>query len=232
MGKIVLLSMYGLTQSKFLKLKKKVTVKIYLTFPKEEKYFEYKAADRITKINEILKQEYAGLIKALPHKNFVTYKSRGGPRNITIELLPSEIKPLLNKKFIKSIWIEHISGIKKKKEKKQKLWFAVKAIFNIQFEGFKGGMNEYEERIVLVNAYNHEDAVKVAEKEFKEYSYSYLNTDMVMVRWNYERILSIYETDIYKSKLDPSGTEVFSEFKYRKLKPKYEWHPIKKYKKI
>jgi len=223
---------FGLTIPQFLKIKKKVSIDIHLKYPKYEKFFPYTAAVRKIKINEILQYEFGKLIKLLPNSDFKIIGSKKSPSGIRITGNFSDFTILINKDFIDSIWIRKISGIRKRKPKREKLWFAVKALFNIQFEGFKGGMNKYEERIILVKAYTHDDAKKVAKKEFHEYSYIYLNTDKIMVRWNYERILATYEADIYKDKLDPTGTEVFSEFKYRKLRPEYEWHPIKKYRSV
>jgi hypothetical protein len=223
---------YGLTYSKFLKLKKSVRVKIHLTYPKYEKFYIYSPKDRRKKINEVLQKEYDNLVKILPHRNFKKGVTEKGIRSITIELPASSLKVFENKKFIESIWIEHIPGLKKKKNKKEKLWYAVKAIFLIQIEGLKGGMQTYEERIIIVKAYSFEDAGKVAEKEFKEYGDDpYLNPAMLMVRWHYEKIVDIFETNIYQDKLDEKGTEVYSILKTRKLKPEHEWHPIKKYKK-
>jgi len=224
---------FGLTISQFLKIKKKVSVKINLRYPKYDKFYVYSPVDRRKKINEVLKKEYDSLVKILPNIKFKKNVIKKGIRSIEIELLASSVKLFENRKFIESIWIDKIQGLRKKKKKREKLWYAVRANFSIQIEGFKGGLQQYEDRIIVVKAYNHEDAEKVAEKEFKEYCDNpYLNTDLRMVRWHYEKITDVYEMlSVYKDKFNQSGTEVYSKFRMRKLKPEYEWHPIKKYKK-
>jgi|SRR4030095_9062801 len=226
---------YGLTYYQLVKLcNKKINVTIDLKYPKYERFYPFSPEVRENKINEILQNEYKRLLKLVPNKNYKRKGSKKNPRGIDIELKASEIKFFKNKTFIDRIWIRKIEGIKKKKQRKEKLWFAVRAIFSIQIEGFKGGLHQYEDRIIILKAYNHEDARRVAEKEFKEYGDDpYLNTDMRMVRWHYEKITDIFEmlSTMYNDKFDPKGTEVYSQFRMRKLKPEYEWQPIKKYRK-
>ena len=227
---------YGLTYSKFLRLKNLVKIKIRLKYPKQENFFPFKPDDRRIKINEALKQGYDKLVKILPHQKYRSIKAAKGYRGVEIVMLPKEVKKLENKNYIDSVWIEEIEGLRKKKKKikREKLWYAVRANFSIQIEDFKGGLHQYEDRIIVVKAYDHEDAEKVAEKEFREYSDNpYLNTDLRMVRWHYEKITDVFEMlSVCNDKFSPSGTEVYSKFRMRKLKPEYEWHPIKKYKKI
>src|SRR5690349_9065322 len=160
---IINLDNYGLTYAQFLNLNKKVKVEVRLTYPEYEKFFVYKPEDRRKKIDDILLREYDRLVKILPHKNFKKNTVKRVPRSIEIEINTSDVKLFENKKFVKNVWIQHIHGLQKKKQKKtekKKLWYAVKAIFNIQFEGFTGGMNMYEESIILFNAYNYQDARK------------------------------------------------------------------------
>ena len=227
---------YGLTYPQFLKLNKKVKIVINLKYPKYEKFYIYSPEDRRKKINEVLKREYDSLVKILPNKDLKKNVFKKGIISVEAELLSSCVKLLENRKFIESIRIEKIDGLKKKKkkEKREKLWYAVRANFSIQIEGFKGGLHQYEDRIIIVKAYDHEDAEKVAEKEFKEYcGEPYLNTDLRMVRWQYEKITDVFELlSVYKDKFEHSGTEVYAKFRMRKLKPEFEWHPIKKYKNV
>lgn len=228
---------YGLTYEKFLKLKNIVRVDIQLKYPKQESFFPYKPEDRRIKINEFLKQEHERLVKILPHEKYKTIKVAKGHRAVEIEILPIEIKKFEHKSFIDSVWIREIKGLNKKAKKtinkKQKSWHNVNAIFTIQIEGTKGGLQRYEERMLLVKAYNYEDAEKVAKKEFKEYGeYKYLNENMQIVRWYFDKIVDIYEVDIYDDKPDPKGTEIYSKLRWRKSIPENEWHPIKKYKNI
>jgi len=228
---------YGLTYSKFLRLKNLVRIRINLKYPKQENFFPFRPEDRRVKINEVLEQEYEQLVKILPHEKFKAIKAAKGYRGAELVMLPNEVKKLEDKKFIDSVWIEEIEGLKKKTTRKtlkvQKSWYNVNAVFTIQIEGTKGGLQRYEERMLLVKAYNRADAERIAKREFKEYGeYIYLNENMQMVRWYFDKIIDLYEVDIYNDKPDPNGTEIYSKLRWRKFIPKNEWYPIKKYKKI
>jgi hypothetical protein len=228
---------YGLTYSKFIRLKNLVRIRIDLKYPKQEKFFPFKPEDRRIKINEVLKKEYDKLVKILPHEKYRAIKAAKGFRGVEIVMLPHEVKKLENKNYIDSVWIEEIEGLKKKTAKKtlrvKKSWYNINAIFTIQIEGTKGGLQRYEERMLLVKAYDGADAERIAKREFKEYGeYIYLNENLQMVRWYFDKIIDIYEVDIFNDKPDPKGTEIYSRLRWRKFTPENEWYPIKKYKKI
>lgn len=236
MLKIYKLDDYALTYSEFLKIGNTVKVSIRLKYPDHKNFFLFKPEDRWNKIKQVLEQRSKKLVNLLPHKKYKIDKIAGAFRGIEIDIQPRELKKFENKSFIDSIWIKSIYGIKQKPVKKTRIktkyWYNVKAIFAIQIEGTKGGLQRYEERMLLVKAQDHIDAEKVAIREFKEYGkYKYLNENMQMVRWYFDKITDICELDIENDKLDPTGTEVYSKLRWRKFRPEYEWYPIKKYKK-
>jgi hypothetical protein len=134
-------------------------------------------------------------------------------------------KILLKLKTLKEIdfiTIELIESLEKIKlvQKKTLNWFAVNARFAIQIENQTKGYQSYEDRIILVKAYNCEDAAKRLQKEIKESSAPYLNMYYELVRWKFEKILRIYELI---DEINEKGCEVYSTISNRKLKLEHQW---------
>ena len=68
------------------------------------------------------------------------------------------------------------------------------------------------------------DAARRLRREFKEYEEPNLNADGYMLRWAFDRVLDVYNT--MDKELDPRGTEVFSVYTERRMKPEYVWNPM------
>jgi hypothetical protein len=121
---------------------------------------------------------------------------------------------------IGSIWIDAISGRKRKRTKPVEHWFAVKARFAIQVEGQTAGLQSYEDRIVMVKALSVRHAKARLRPEFRRYGTPYLNPHGYMVRWRFERVLDTCE--IF-DEIDPRGVEVFSILGKRRVRPRFAW---------
>jgi hypothetical protein len=93
--------------------------------------------------------------------------------------------------------------------------------FAIQMEGQTTGLQDYEDRIVMVKARSSEDAENKLQPEFKQYGTPYLNPHGFMARWAFERVLDVYE--IWDEEIDPRGVEVFSVLAQRRMKPEHAW---------
>ena len=120
--------------------------------------------------------------------------------------------------------ILRIEGKRRKRQiRSEPTWFAVKARFAIQDEDLTQGMQDYEDRILLVQARSFQDAERRAMREVCRYGMVLLTATGHFYRWTFEAILNIYETFI--DEIDPNGMEVCSEMKKRRIKPEYEWHP-------
>jgi hypothetical protein len=157
--------------------------------------------------------------------------SRRSPRfhSFYCELPADSLDRLLHHAGVQVVILLAVEGMQRRPSKKNRgreplEWYAVRARFAIQVEGQASGMQTYEERIVLVKARDFEDAERRLEPEFAEYSRSYFNGDWELVRWNFERVLDVYLTDL--DRLDPTGSEVYSKFSSRRMRPEYEWHPL------
>ncbi|TLX72461.1 DUF4288 domain-containing protein [Labilibacter sediminis] len=100
-------------------------------------------------------------------------------------------------------------------------YYSIQGLFAVRVEGFdySNRIRFTEERIILVKAKNSKEAESKAKIEFKKYSdFEYLNSDSRLTKWEFIEILDIYETEA--TEIDPSGTEIFSITRNRKLKEK------------
>lgn len=217
---------YGLSLKELVSLKDRtVKLRAHIAYINRKPLFPFTPGIRKKKLNEAEKRLFNKLKDIWPSKDYTVIGSKKKPGGISGHLRATDIRKFVNKNFLQDIWIEEIEGMRKRKIRKGKLWFAVKAHFAIQIEGQIKGFQEVEERIVIIRAVDCKDAKKRLIKDFKKYNDPYLNKYGEMVRWHFEKVVDIYNmnADI----IDPKGTEVFYEFIRRRMKPAYEWHPLK-----
>ena len=124
---------------------------------------------------------------------------------------------------VEYLFVNRIAGLRRhRKRAKPMSFFSVRARVAIQVEGQTSGMQDVEDRIVIVKAKSFEDAEKRLKGEWERYARPYLNPEGEMVRWQLEEIVDVY--DVMEDTIDPKGTEVYSSFSARRMKPEYEWH--------
>jgi hypothetical protein len=142
----------------------------------------------------------------------------------------SQLEDLGKIRDVEMISIKEIEGHSKKilKIRKEKPgFFCVKMTLAIQVENISGGMQEYEERYVVLKASSFEDAYQRIENNKDEYNYEpYLNSAGYFVRWKIESLDDCYAiyVDNIKDFNNPAGVEVYSTLKRRKLTPEREWN--------
>jgi hypothetical protein len=216
---------YGIkTDADILHLKnKRIKLIIQITQPELDKIINLTPKERL----EYQKERVSKFANKLGNKlnievSLTKTKKYEIPRIICV-MNSRDLLKLKTLKEINFIAIEKIEGIKKIKivEKKTLNWFAVNARFAVQIENQTKGYQSYEDRIILVKAYNHKDALKRLQKEFREYSAPYLNMYYELVRWKFEKILRIYEPLL--EQFDEKGCEVYSSISNRKLKAEHQW---------
>jgi hypothetical protein len=93
----------------------------------------------------------------------------------------------------------------------------------LQVEGQTSGLQEVEDRFVLVKARSFKDAEERLRPEWERYAQPYINLEGELVRWQLEEVVDVY--DVMEDTIDSEGTEVYSSFSFRRMKPEYEWHP-------
>jgi hypothetical protein len=82
-----------------------------------------------------------------------------------------------------------------------------------------------EDRFVFVRARSEEDAARRVETKWRRHEEPYLNSSGELVRWHVEEITAVY--DPREQTIDPSGTEIYSELRSRRMKPGHAWSPCK-----
>lgn len=196
-------------------------------YPRSVEWLFPLSPDERSQALEIWWQERFDHIKAtLPLKKIkVSRRPAAREKSFTCNLTGIHLLTLLFQPGVSMVSIHGIEGIKRRKFRplKSLTWYAVHARFAIQIEDQTTGMQEYEDRMIVVKATSFEAAAEKAKKEFLEYGEPYLNGNCYLVRWHFERILDIYST--WETKFDPDSTEVYSIIKQRRIRPEYEWHP-------
>lgn len=143
-------------------------------------------------------------------------------RGFTCTIPAKDIVPLSHRRGVQCIWVRRVSGRRKRKRRDRVArWYAVKAMFAIQVENQTRGIQEYEERILLVRASGCKGAVRQLRQEFQEYAKPYVNIHYQLVRWKFERVVEIRE--VMDSRIQPKGTEVYSCIRRRKLTSDLIW---------
>lgn len=169
-------------------------------------------------------RQYEKLSARMAQYQFETEYLNGDPVGMRVTVPAKELRSLLDLRCVDGLNILRIEGKRRRRQtRSEPAWFAVKARFAIQDEGQTQGMQEYEDRILLVQARSFKDAERKAMREFRQYGTVLLTSTGHFWRWTFETILDIYETFI--DEIDPNGMEVYSEMKKRRIKPEYEWHP-------
>ncbi len=100
-------------------------------------------------------------------------------------------------------------------------WFTVRATVAIQVEGQHRGLQYVADRFVLVRAISKDDAVRRLAREWRSYGKPYLNSRGELVRWHLEEITDVHDT--CEETIDPSGTEIYSELRSRRIRPAHVW---------
>ncbi len=137
----------------------------------------------------------------------------------------SELSRLLSARSLDWIQVRDIEGLERVAEEDAgPALFAVRGSVAIQVEGQTRGLQKVEDRIVVVEADSVDDALRRLKAEWRQYAEPYLNGDGQLVRWQLEEVSDVYS--LFETELDPSGTEVWSSLRMRRMKKEYEWHPL------
>jgi hypothetical protein len=125
---------------------------------------------------------------------------------------------------VRAVHVVRVTGFRRQPSRIPSLsWYCVRALVAIRVEGATSGMQNTEDRFVLVRASSLEDAKKRLSRKWREYATPYLNSDGQMVSWSLDKIVDIY--DIVEAEIDAGGTEVYSKLGRRRMRPTYVWRP-------
>lgn len=146
------------------------------------------------------------------------------PWMLTVEGPAREVLRLAESAGVGSIYLTSVGGRRPRYSPKSPLtWYCVRAFVVIRVEGAKSGMQNTEDRFILVRATSFEDAEKRLRRQWREYAAPYLNPNGQMVSWSLEKVIDVYRTD--EVEINPGGTEVYSKLGQRRMRPAYVWRP-------
>lgn len=125
---------------------------------------------------------------------------------------------------VRSVHITRVSGLRRKHVHASVLaWYCVRALMIIRVEGATSGLQNTEDRFLLLHASSFTDAKNRLKRQWKDYASPYLNSNGQMVSWSLDKVIDVYETG--ETELDPAGTEVYSKLGKRRMRSEYVWRP-------
>ena len=146
------------------------------------------------------------------------------PTTLRVRGTARKILDLAREAGVRLIYVTQIAGHRRLRlPKAQSEWYCVRAFVVIRVERAESGLQNTEDRFMLVRASSFEDAKKRLRKQWREYATPYLNSEGRMVSWHLDRIVDVYQTS--ETDIDPYGTEVYSKLGHRRMRPKYVWRP-------
>jgi len=202
-------------------------VHIGLPYPHYKSVLGYLPAERTRRIAAQIRKDFSALKRMLGKMPFEKTGTHFRPTGAKVTLPLNRLPHLLAAEAVETISIESIEGFIRKESRPESCFWSIKARFAIQIENETGGLQKYEDRIMLVKALDEEDAQRKLLPSCKSYAEPYLNSAGLLVRWQFEKFLDAYSTDVslLEAFLHDEGVEVFSELGNQKLKPGTEWKP-------
>jgi hypothetical protein len=149
------------------------------------------------------------------------------PIGLVATVPASAVNRLLRSRHIGYVNVLSIRGRKRRvastrRPRASERLFSVRALFVLQSEGQRRGMQWVEDRIVLMRARSELEARRRAEVLFRPRS-PVMNSYGWFHRWTCEAIVDVCEpTD---DKWSPRATEAYYEIRQRRMKREYEWRP-------
>ena len=193
-------------------------------YPDVESLKPYSVDQRRALVCQYFKDQLIVVKANYPTRNYQIIGTRSKPRGITGQLTGQQLSELESNQQIQWMSVEQVEGIHKIEKQPEgetcalPYYYSVKGLFVAQFDDLdiSTGVQLTEERIVLVQALNWDEAKQKARIEFDKYcAGEYFTSSYHFTKWKFLNILDIY---VGETSIDPEGTEVFSKWKRRKLK--------------
>lgn len=150
------------------------------------------------------------------------------PIGLSVSVTATALHRLLQSRYVGHVTIKSIQGKRSqavatsRDETTQRL-YSVRALFALQWEQQRQGLQLVEDRIVLMRAKSEAEARRRAERQFSKEGHPVLNPDGHFRRWAYQGIVDVFESS--DREWSPEGTEAYYEVRNRRMKRQYEWHP-------
>jgi len=176
---------------------------------------------RLERVRAALAAQSDDLRRAFPDAGL----RRNGEDSYTLEgALPARrLCELAARREVKDLCIHGIEGLRRKEPAPEMRWFCVWGIVAIQVEGVSRGPATVEDRLVLVKAWDEEDAERGLKAEWAAYAAPYLNVRGELVRWKLIEIQGVHR--LLDKEIDPRGTEVYSRLRSERMRAMHRWYP-------
>lgn len=220
---------WGLSEESLARLNHLAQVSIHIKYPGYEPFVDLAPQERRRAIDAHHRQAYRRLIALLPDIDFQRLGNHIRPIGIQIQIQLDQLARLLpilaQDADLNSVSIETIEGLELKATEQEAFFWSIQARFAIQIENVTGGLQKYEDRLLLVKAFTEEEAQQKLLKGFESYAKPYLNSSGLLVRWKFEAFTDSYRLDVCSPEdfLNEQGVEVFSILGNRRLRPGQEW---------
>jgi hypothetical protein len=146
------------------------------------------------------------------------------PTTLSVRGSAREVSKLAGATAIRSMHLDKVTGRRRRRAQKSlPEWYCVRAFVVIRVERATSGLQNTEDRFILVRADSFEDAKKRIKRQWQQYATPYLNSEGRMVSWQLDRIVDVYQTS--ETDIAATGTEVYSRLGHRRMRPKYVWRP-------
>jgi hypothetical protein len=203
-----------------------LTLHSYLDTRWSRRLIRYPPARRNRELDEWYRRAFERLVRRWPSDRVEAIGGSRAPRSVRSTVAARDLPKVLSLPDVQYVWIESIPGIRKKRRPREKQLVAVEVRLVFQLEGQTRGLQRYEDRVVVVEAFSERQAERQVRRTLRDLEEPpYLNRDGTMARWHLERTLNVWTAF---SKFDPEGTEVYYRFRDRRMKPEYEWHPLRR----
>lgn len=179
--------------------------------------------ERDTRLRIALKDQLRRLNQRFPHAKLSSRDKRKGSWTLDGTLPARQVCGFAARPEIQYVQVHSISGRRPARTPKQPAWFCVWGVVAIQIEGRRNGMVDVEDRLVLVKAFDVQNAQRRLQTEWARYAKPYMNPYGQLVRWKLISVRDVYA--VGPDNLDPRGTEVYSRLRSERMKDAYRWVP-------
>lgn len=230
------LDTFGLTKRSLRELGPRlVTVEITIpiapqVYPSRVRYaalLKLPPQERRRRVRQWRIEEYSRLVRELQCEKYQTVRFNLAPIGVRIKTPANQLHKLFVLRHAESVRIEAVDGRRPRRaEAAGPRLYAVKARFTFQVEGQTRGLQLCEERIHVLTAKSEADARRSAVRVLRAEESPSLLASGRFSRWHFDGILDVCEPVDHK--FDLHGTEVYYEYRKRRIRRENEWHPAGK----
>jgi hypothetical protein len=105
------------------------------------------------------------------------------PRSLSFRGPARELLAIASSVAVRSVHVAKVAGYRRRSRNSKLAWYCVRALVVIRVEQARSGVQNTEDRFVLVRASSFQDAKKRLRQQWREYAAPYLNSDGQMGRW-------------------------------------------------